>query len=112
MVMLEEVQSAKGFEYVFGKVDIYSGTQAQPNSADNNNAPAKKFFNLLDQQMNVGDYICVSTEDGAFGLGTGTIKKLTLDTVVINSGDKISQPLDVKCGRAARKFEENSALYG
>lgn len=69
-----------------------------------------KAFNLLDQQINVGDYICVSTEEGEFGLGTGTIKRLSLETVVVGCSDKISQPLGAKRGAMLRVFVEDSEL--
>jgi hypothetical protein len=105
MVLLGEFASAKGYEYMFGKLPGSNTTTTTTDSTKQN-----ALFNLLDQQINVGDYICVSTEEGEFGLGTGTIKRLSLETVVVSCSDKISQPLAAKQGSMARILVEDSEL--
>lgn len=107
MVMLDEIQSIKGYEYVFGKLTGFLDDTGSRSNENNNNAP-KNPVSLLDQQINIGDYICISTEEGEFGMGTGTIKKLSLDAVVISCSDKISQPLAVKRGDMVRMYNENA----
>jgi hypothetical protein len=107
MVLLEEIPSEKGYEYVFGKL---AGRDSVSNG-DTDSSRKTTYLNLLDQQINVGDYICVSSEEGEFGLGTGTIKRLSLETVVVSCSDKISQPLGAKLGSAMRVFVEDSELY-
>lgn len=115
MVMLDEIKNTKGYEYVFGKLagflDKPSDESKNTNNNNNNDNKVPNPVSLLDQQINIGDYVCVSTEEGEFGMGTGIIKKLSLDTLVVSCSDKISQPLAVKRGDMIRMYNETAELY-
>jgi small-conductance mechanosensitive channel len=46
--------------------------------------------NMLDLEICVGDYVVISTEAGHYGLGTGVVRKITENSVLIQMEDELA----------------------
>lgn len=78
MILLKEEISEKQYLYTFIKSKASHGDILN--------------INLLDLPFYIGDLVIISTENGQYGLGIGTIKTITQNEIVILA----MEPLEVK----------------
>lgn len=45
---------------------------------------------MLDLEICVGDYVVISTETGHYGFGTGVVRKITENSVLIQMEDELA----------------------